>query len=184
MTDCIVDDCDAASRRNGLCQKHYARLKRTGTTDKKKSTKPRCSVDECSRVSERGGMCRTHRYGEYAHLFIKSEVCTDPSGCENGVHAKELCKRHYQAKKRSASDAAKKQPVECVENGCNNVVSAKKRCHNHYKTWLFRQKKAESARLLVFSSKLHQLVIEANVRSARNKRLLARGITPCDLYTL
>lgn len=84
MSECSVDDCHTRTRKAGSehCEKHYYRLRRTGTLDliirpkkPKPEPKPRipkspreCSVPECNKRARCKGLCNTHdsrvrRYG-------------------------------------------------------------------------------------------------------------------------
>jgi hypothetical protein len=71
---CAVSDCDQPAKTKGLCHAHYARWKRTGTTDGGpiKRYFPRgqqCMVAECGRSASAKGFCVAHftrwrRYGD------------------------------------------------------------------------------------------------------------------------
>lgn len=58
--NCTVDDCTATVRsiRSGLCNKHYERLRNTGTTDPRP---PRlCDEPDCERKHFTKGLCSMH----------------------------------------------------------------------------------------------------------------------------
>jgi endogenous inhibitor of DNA gyrase (YacG/DUF329 family) len=53
---------------HGLCQKHYARMRRKGSTDdtRKNAVVPRpCSVDGCEKLATRRGLCKTCYSSQY-----------------------------------------------------------------------------------------------------------------------
>lgn len=62
--NCSVNECEKKSRSRGMCEMHYYRWRKHGTTDKplrkKSGPKPPCIVDECKNVAFARGWCRTH----------------------------------------------------------------------------------------------------------------------------
>lgn len=56
---CSVPNCGGRHEAKGFCQKHYVRLKRTGTTDPP-LFKDSCEVPECPGTHHAKGLCRTH----------------------------------------------------------------------------------------------------------------------------
>ena len=61
---CAVTDCPSGSYARGLCNKHYMRLRRTGTTDAKPEPRRRnpvvCSVEGCDRRTIAFALCDLH----------------------------------------------------------------------------------------------------------------------------
>lgn len=58
---CEVDSCNNPDSKLGLCQMHYMRLRRTGTTDKLERIYNPCSIEGCTNVTGReSGLCLTH----------------------------------------------------------------------------------------------------------------------------
>lgn len=64
---CSVSGCEKSvtpGGGRGLCNKHYMRLRRTGTTDDKPEPRRRnpvvCSVDDCDRRTVAFGLCDLH----------------------------------------------------------------------------------------------------------------------------
>ena len=60
---CIIEGCGegAGHTRKGLCQKHYARKLRTGSTElPDRSVKPTCTVEGCSSEAKTKKMCSKH----------------------------------------------------------------------------------------------------------------------------
>lgn len=65
MATCAVIECPSDSFARGYCNKHYMRLRRTGTTDENPEPHKRrnpvvCSVDDCDRRTVAFGLCDTH----------------------------------------------------------------------------------------------------------------------------
>ena len=66
---CNVDGCGKTVHCKGMCQMHYTRLRRTGTTDARAPyERPVCSVADCETRAHSHGFCRRHlerwrRYG-------------------------------------------------------------------------------------------------------------------------
>jgi len=99
---CSLDGCDRPHYGNGLCQRDYARLKRTGTTD--------APPDVCRKeghpltpdnviVDEKTGKRRCLKCREaYKAAFIPAGICSVP-GCGRPAIAKGLCTRDYQRMK-------------------------------------------------------------------------------------
>lgn len=61
---CTIDGCTRGGKiRVGLCDSHYARLKRSGSTGTATIGRPRpiCSVGDCSRFVSGHGYCDMHR---------------------------------------------------------------------------------------------------------------------------
>lgn len=58
---CSVSDCPNQARALGLCQKHYQRQRRHGTTDATRvSNKGPCGVEECGNKAWALGLCEMH----------------------------------------------------------------------------------------------------------------------------
>ena len=58
---CSVEDCDRPFYGKELCSLHYARLRRTGTTDKRPKSTRTCDVPGCSNPHLAKGECAMHR---------------------------------------------------------------------------------------------------------------------------
>lgn len=107
---CRVDGCAGEHVARGLCEKHYRRHKRTGTTSpaaKPPRPKARCAVSECARRAVARGMCGTHwkrwrLYGDPlkgAARRYDSDACLI-DGCESPRHWRGLCPKHaYRTRK-------------------------------------------------------------------------------------
>ena len=59
MCKCSVPGCDNPVQAQGLCYKHYQRLRRTGTVEKIKEVKV-CSVPGCNNKVHARGLCNKH----------------------------------------------------------------------------------------------------------------------------
>lgn len=57
---CSVHDCQANVHAKGFCLTHYARWKRTGSTETTRVTLTTCTVDGCEHPHAARGLCRTH----------------------------------------------------------------------------------------------------------------------------
>lgn len=65
ITLCKAADCDVRVVSHGLCNKHWQRLKRSGTTDEPKHkwghrVPQLCSVQDCGRQLASHGLCHIH----------------------------------------------------------------------------------------------------------------------------
>lgn len=110
MEKCSVSDCEnqnikTKGKGKGLCEKHYARLRRHGDTDKRKSvgSKPRtigCLIENCQRKHCALGYCslhwkRNHIYGDpnFSQVGPRGGGWIDSKGYRifrvNGKHVKE-----------------------------------------------------------------------------------------------
>lgn len=103
MRACKIDDCENEHAIKGLCSKHYQRLRRTGTTDRK--VKPEfCNVTGCKSKTHSSNMCHKH----YCRLRITgttdspfTEFCK-LKGCNNKHHSCGLCAEHYYIENRES----------------------------------------------------------------------------------
>ncbi len=97
---CTVDGCSARVHGNGLCNRHYRRMMRTGQTDGpengrdgrgRERTQFTCS--ECDRPAVSRGYCRVH----YKRLVLDSadRPRCSVDGCDRPVNSKGLCEYHY-----------------------------------------------------------------------------------------
>jgi len=101
MTDgtrlCEVEGCEALSRNKGrarLCEMHYYRLRRTGTTD---TTRPwhrrgSCSVDGCDSPERHDGVCIRHwtrirRHGDPDTVLPRPSLSGEQSASWTGDDA-------------------------------------------------------------------------------------------------
>jgi len=112
---CSVQDCTTKNYCRGLCQKHYNRLRKWGTTDYM-AEKPRkgrrvCTLDECQKPVHTRGLCNTHlrrleKYGDARIVGQKRykgavcEVVENDELCGKPKEAWELCNTHYNRLKR------------------------------------------------------------------------------------
>lgn len=74
---CVVVNCDRAVKvkSRGLCNAHYQRFMKHGTTDARpKPVYGPCKVDNCDRIEAKRGLCGTH----YSRLRRKGTPDTGP----------------------------------------------------------------------------------------------------------
>jgi hypothetical protein len=67
---CSIDGCDHMAQTIGLCQMHYMRLIRHGTTDVQK--KRTCSVEGCHKPRAGNGLCAMHYNRMREHGSVES----------------------------------------------------------------------------------------------------------------
>ena len=90
MNICLVDDCKSKVYGRGMCNKHYARWRRNGTTESSRTygIGRVCSVEVCNDLHDSNGYCKKHArmlrlYGinpsEYENMFLsqggKCAIC-------------------------------------------------------------------------------------------------------------
>lgn len=100
---CTVDECEAPSRGLGLCQRHYTRMRRHGSTDDRPRpvrVRQPCSVSGCGRLDYAEGMCAMHvrrlrRNGSPLILQRDASRGCLVDGCEAPHTAKGYCALHY-----------------------------------------------------------------------------------------
>lgn len=134
-TTCSVETCERAVWSKGICNGHYNRLRKTGSTSRpcptcgndlplrkglrycSESCTPECCVDGCIRLADVGESCAAHatrksRYGSY------SKLC---QGCGNEIPVSSNAKRY-------CSDGC---APRCESDGCNNRATALGYCGSH-----------------------------------------------------
>lgn len=74
--DCSVSDCETGPYSRGLCEMHYRRLLRNGTTDRVRPAygSVECEVDACDLLAVETGLC----HGHYLRLQRSGEPGPDP----------------------------------------------------------------------------------------------------------
>lgn len=66
---CDIDNCEAQTQARGMCDKHYRRWLKTGTTDPKPTI---CTVEGCEQKIRCRAMCDMH------YRRLKRTGTTDP----------------------------------------------------------------------------------------------------------
>jgi hypothetical protein len=143
---CRVEGCDADLGRKqmggGLCNKHYLRLRRTGTTD---DPRPRCTVvaacrvDGCNAETHKRKLCRQHYLEQEA---TRRKDCS-VAGCGRDARMRGMCGMHYSRWKRSGvvGNAAPKQ---------RGPIADPRSSHPLYMYWrMFLVRSMEGARYVV-----------------------------------
>lgn len=140
---CGLDGCGRPHYAHGLCQRDYARQKRTGSTD--------APPDVCKNghdlskpenvITEKSGKrrCRVCREA-YKATFVSSVKCSE---CDEPQIALGLCTKHYQRHKIKGdlSDPVRLTPEERVQHGrdatnahyARNRDQVRKKARAHYK---------------------------------------------------
>lgn len=79
---CSVEGCGNKVQARGMCSKHYARVRRNGTTDTvfRQTGLHACSIEGCNRLVEALGLCHMH----YARHLRGSQVATVPGTVRGG----------------------------------------------------------------------------------------------------
>lgn len=98
-----MDGCDGPRYAQGLCRKHYYRMRRNGSPDvvlRRRDRDPICTVEGCDRPHQARGLCSRH-YNEARQRGQLTtpgmmRVCS-VDGCDQPQAAKGLCTRHYHA---------------------------------------------------------------------------------------
>lgn len=80
---CSIEGCPNKVQARGMCAKHYARVRRNGTTDTvyRQTGLRACSIDGCDRIVEALGLCHMH----YARHLRGSDVATVPGPVRGGT---------------------------------------------------------------------------------------------------
>lgn len=73
---CAVEDCEQPVTGNGLCRKHYMRLRRKGnTSDERSNAAKPCMRDGCDNPALSSGLCRSHRSRPDRYVTQELQVC-------------------------------------------------------------------------------------------------------------
>ncbi len=98
---CSVKGCSSHIKARGLCEMHYARNLRTGSTGSVSPVKGNvetCLVIGCSRKHSAHGYCNTHvkYYRETGSPYLPKiiKLC-GVSGCNEKHWGKGMCKEHF-----------------------------------------------------------------------------------------
>ena len=105
---CTESGCDRPHEAKGLCQTHYMRKRRTGTTadpDRSERQRLACAIDSCDTIEHRKGWCSVHynrwkKHGD-PQTLMRERNCAPPEtctivGCSSAHRSKGLCFAHYQ----------------------------------------------------------------------------------------
>ena len=124
--ECSVDLCEMAVRLNGLCNKHYLRLKRHGDLEhvrQPQPRRPRCSIEYCDEAGSKDGLC-LHHWRIKSRPPKLTKLCSHP-GCEKKHEAQGFCNFHYRRHLNGVDLDAPKNPNKkyfndlCLEDQCN-----------------------------------------------------------------
>ena len=120
---CSVDGCERTFSCKGMCEMHYSRMRRTGTTEprEKYPVGAICSVGGCTRPRKGREWCAAHwlRWRKYGDPLgsagvngvdwnVRRDCKID--GCGNKAHARELCQKHF-ARWRKHGDPLHVAPI-------------------------------------------------------------------------
>ena len=133
---CSVQDCTTKVYCRKLCQKHYMRVKKWGTTDymgaKPRNGRSVCNLQECDKPVHTRGLCNTHlrrfeKYGDARIVGAKRyagqtcEVLENHEVCGKPKEAWDLCNSHYNRLKRHGST----DPLPKRERSPKNYIPVK-----------------------------------------------------------
>lgn len=104
MDTCRAEGCDrdAVLTTEGLCRKHYMRLKRKGSlSDERKNARRECSVAGCGRLTSALGLCQNHYVqSRYEPVRHEGRICAhcyepvDPGRRANAKFCSRRCKNN------------------------------------------------------------------------------------------
>jgi hypothetical protein len=104
---CSIEACASPVIARGLCDTHYRRWKRHGSTaERPRRERQPCSVDDCEGLTEAKGLCHLH-YMRYRRTGTSSDsvretVCSIEE-CESPVNSRGWCRLHYGRWQRTGS---------------------------------------------------------------------------------
>lgn len=104
--NCTVDGCGLPHKARGLCNAHYAQLKRGVNPNqpikrREMSPPPECTVSGCGHPVKSKGLCHMHYARNLRHGFVKNPDRTKPfqqcwyEGCDSRAICQGLCNLHY-----------------------------------------------------------------------------------------
>lgn len=110
---CAVDDCENPKYCKGVCVKHYARLRRTGSVEKRQFPST-CTVEGCDRPYLAKGLCKLHRdrlqsNGTLETIRFSERPCS-VDGCDKPHKARGWCDMHYR-RWRLKGEAGQAKPM-------------------------------------------------------------------------
>lgn len=107
---CGVDECGRVSQARDLCNTHYSRWRKTGTTEAPAAFVPaKCSAIVCTRESTRRGLCAKHysRWLQHGSPEIsKKPVRKECTVCSKPAKGHGLCPAHLYRLKRNGAPTA------------------------------------------------------------------------------
>ncbi len=138
---CSVDECEMSTRARGMCNTHYQRWWKSGSTEARE--KRICSIDGCGRPHRARGWCDAHwqRWSNTgdpgpAGINETSYGCV-VERCRREHKSHGYCKLHYQRWLRTGSvdprPAKKRQ--RCSVEQCKRVAVARGWCDAHWQRW-------------------------------------------------
>jgi hypothetical protein len=144
---CTVDDCEGRVKAGGLCQKHYVRFRKYGTTD---DPEPKpvaiCSVPDCVKPVVAQGICGMHYRRQRIHGDLNAtrkprSTCT-VDNCDRPVVGQGLCSPHYNRMRTHGDPLVGgelrkvrpqgSEPPPCAVDDCDTPSVALGMCGKHY----------------------------------------------------
>lgn len=150
---CTVDGCNEFVAGNGLCKKHYYRLKRTGKLETKRNVEDfvlksdldnKCTYPGCSNKIKASGLCSNHykqklKYGKPGSTLGKTGGECSVDGCEKPVHSLGFCLVHYQKQRKYGNPLEVRQQkhsefcIDCGKKTKNSSLGRCRKCYHNYK---------------------------------------------------
>lgn len=96
---CSIEGCAGAVRARGWCGTHYARWRKTGTTDSRPVVRRYCTIEGCQRLVKAQDLCSLH-YGRMWTRGSTDDPQRHPGRLERNC---ETCGAEFLVKKRSST---------------------------------------------------------------------------------
>jgi len=132
--ECTVDECQSEAYVRGMCNAHYRRVRRNGSTDEPRrppTIGEPCSIEGCTGAHLAKGLCvkhyqRTVKYGTTDLPVREIQICSNFE-CSKKAFARGMCPGHYGSSRtdepRDCKVCGRTQP-EVSFNGYRKMCNA------------------------------------------------------------